>query len=86
MFAIKTTNNDLEIELPPQEIIRFEYYKLQGEDFDQDSVDEDYSPPVNKAEEVIKNLQLDHLNPEKDHVPINTRPHRFSLSQKEDVE
>ena len=69
VFAINTTDNDIEIELPPQEIISFEYYKLTGEDFDEDSTDEDYSPPVNKADEVIKNLYLHHLNPvEKDHV------------------
>ena len=118
--AVNITDNDLEIELPPQEIIPFKYYKLPGEDFDEDSVDEDYSPPVNKAEEVIKNLRLDYLNPEeKDHVleidrefpdnfylpgepltptylvkhkihtlddvPINTRPYRFSPSQREEV-
>ena len=37
VFAINTTDNDLEIEVPPQEIIPFEYYKLPGEDFDEDS-------------------------------------------------
>ena len=69
VFAINTTDNDLEIESPAQEIIPFEYCKLPGEDFNEDSADEDYPPPVNKAEEVIKNLRLDHLNPEeKDHV------------------
>ena len=42
---------------------------MPGEDFDEDSADKDYSPPVNKADEVLKNLRLDHLNPEgKDHV------------------
>ena len=90
---------------------------MPGEDFDEDSADEDCSAPVNKADEAIKNLRLDHLNPEeKDHVlkivrkfsdnlylpgepltpthlvqhkihtlddvPINTRPYRFSPSQR----
>ena len=50
VFAINTTDNDLEIELPPQEIIPFEYYKFPGEDFDEYSADEDYSTPVDKAE------------------------------------
>ena len=53
VFAINTTDKDLEIKLPPQEIIPFVYYKFPGEDFDEYSADEDYSPPVNKAEEVI---------------------------------
>ena len=83
--------------------------------------DEDYSPPVDKAEKVIKHIRLDHLNPEEkehaleiirefpdnfylpeepltpthlvqhkihilDDVPINTRPYRFSPSQREEVE
>ena len=39
VFAINTTDNDIEIELPPQEIIPFEYYKLTGEDFNKDSTD-----------------------------------------------
>ena len=95
VFAINTTDNDLEIELPPQEIIPFEYYNLPGEDFDEASADEDYSPPVNEAEEIIKNISLDHLNPEekddvleivRGDVPINTRPYRFSPSQTEEVE
>ena len=69
VFAINTTDNVLEIELSPQEITPFEYYKLPGEDFDENSADEDYSPLVNKADEVRKNLRLNHLNPgEKDHV------------------
>ena len=120
VFAINTTDNDLDIELTSEEIIPFGYYKLPGEDFDVDSKDEDYLPPVNKADEVIKNLCLDHLNmEEKDHVldifkeipenfylpgepltpthlvqqkihtldnvPINTRPYRFSPSQREEV-
>ena len=69
VFAINTTDDDLKIELPPQEIIPVEYYKFPGEDFDEYSTDEDYSPPVNKAEEVIKHLRLDNLNPEeKEHV------------------
>ena len=68
-LAVNTTDNVLEIELSPQEIIIFKYYKLPGEYFHEESTDEDYSPPVNKADEVIKNLRLDHLNPEeKDHV------------------
>ena len=45
VFAINTTDDDLEIEIPPQEIIPFEYYKFPGEDFDEYSTDEDYSPP-----------------------------------------
>ena len=69
VFAINTTDNDLQIESPPQEIIPFEYYKFPGEDFDEYSADEDYSPPVDKTEDVIKHLRLDHLNPEeKEHV------------------
>ena len=69
VFAINTTDNALEIELPPQEIIPLEYYKFPGEDFDEYSADEYYSTPVIKAEEVIKHLRLDHLNPEeKEHV------------------
>ena len=121
VFAINTTDNDLKKELPPQEIIPFEYYKFPGEDFDEYSAEEDYSSPVDKAEEVIKHLRLDHLNPEEnehlleiirefpdnfylpgkpptpthlvqhkihtlDDVPINTRPYRFSPSQREEVE
>ena len=82
VFAINTADNDLEIERSPQEIIPFEYYKLPGEDFDEDSADEDYSPLVNKADEVIKNLRLGHLNPEeKDHVLDIVRdfPDKFYL-------
>ena len=32
VFAINTTDNDLEIDLPPQEIIHFEHHKLPGEE------------------------------------------------------
>ena len=54
VFAINTTDNDLEIEVPPQEIIPFECYKFPGEHFDEDSADEDYPLPVSKTDEVIK--------------------------------
>ena len=84
VFAINTTDNDLEIELPPQKIIPFESYKLAGEDFDKDSADEDYSPPANEAEEVIKNLRLDHLNAEeKEHVLeiVTEFPDNFSYQE-----
>ena len=49
VFAINTTEEDIDVELPPQEIIPLEYYKFPGEDFDEDSTDEDYSPPMNKS-------------------------------------
>ena len=83
VFVINTTDHDFEIELPPQEIIPFEYYKFPREDFDEYSADEDYSPPVDKAKEVIKHLGLDHLNPEeKEHVLeiIREFPDNFHLS------
>ena len=64
VFAINTADNDLEIESPLQESIPFEYYKFPEEDFDEYSADEDYSPPVNKAEEAMKHLRLDRLKPE----------------------
>ena len=67
-----------------QEIIPFEYYELPEEDFDEDSADEDYSSPVNKADEVIKNLRLDHLNSdEKAHVLEIVRkfPDNFDLPE-----
>ena len=64
VFAINTTDNDIETELLSPEIIPFEYYKLPGENFDEDFADEDYSPLVNKANEVIQNLRFYHLNPE----------------------
>ena len=50
---MKTTDKDVEIKLPPPEIIRFEYYIFPEEDFGDYSADEEYSLPVNKAEEVI---------------------------------
>ena len=53
VFAIKTTD-DITVELPPQEIIPFEYYKLPREDIDEDSTDKDYSSLVNKTDKVIK--------------------------------
>ena len=33
VFVINNTDNDIEVELPPQEIIPFEYYKLPREDY-----------------------------------------------------
>ena len=62
LFAINTTDDDIEVELSQQEIIPFKYYKSPVKDFNEDSTYDDYSPPVNKAGEVIKSLRLDHLN------------------------
>ena len=42
---------------------------MPGEGFDEDYTDKDYSPIVNKADEEIKSLSLDHLTKKKkDHV------------------
>ena len=54
---------------PLQESIPFEYYNLPGEDSDEYFLNENSNFKINKIEEVIDKLQLDHLNQEeKEHV------------------
>ena len=69
VLAINTTEKDLSIEIPPQELIPFEYYNLPGEDSDEYFLAENFKCERGKIEEVIDKLQLDHLNQEeKEHV------------------
>ncbi|XP_051153378.1 uncharacterized protein LOC127287824 [Leptopilina boulardi] len=83
IFAINTTLEDVEIEIPPQELIPFEYYPLPGEETDEESSDEDYEQPIDRISAIINNLRLDHLNAEEqEHVKDIVRefPESFHLT------
>ena len=87
VFVINTTDNDLKIDLPPQEIIPFEYYKFPGEDLNGDFVDEkDHVLEIVPGEPLTPTHQVQHKIHTLDDVPINTRPYRFSPSQRDEVE
>ncbi|XP_043474358.1 uncharacterized protein LOC122506310 [Leptopilina heterotoma] len=76
------TSEDAEIEIPPQELIPFEFYKLPGEDSDGYSTEEEYTPPIDRVSAILEYLRLDHLNKdEKEHVTqiIKEFPDSFHL-------
>ena len=69
VFAVNTTEKNLSIEIPPQELIPFEYYNSRREDSDECFSNGNLKFERNKIEEVIDNLRLDYLNQEeKEHV------------------
>ena len=45
VYVINNTKEDLELELPPQELIPFKYYNLPGDDSDENSTDEEFTAP-----------------------------------------
>ena len=48
VFAIITTDDKIEFEIPSQEILSFEYYKLPWDDFDENFTDKDEDEvPIN---------------------------------------
>lgn len=49
IYAINTTEEDLEVENEPYELIPFEYYQLLGDDLGEYSTDENYLPPEDKS-------------------------------------
>ncbi|XP_043473885.1 uncharacterized protein LOC122506001 [Leptopilina heterotoma] len=82
IYAINMTSEDAEIEIPPQELIPFEFYKLPGEDSDGYSTEEEYTPPIDRVSAILEYLRLDHLNKdEEEHVTqiIKEFPDSFHL-------
>ena len=85
VFAVNTTDKDVEVEIPPQELIPFEYHNFSEEEqnyFDSDTEDETLPIAEDRVLEIIKKLRLDHLNEEeRDHVikVIKEFPERFHL-------
>ena len=77
VLAINTTEQDMELSVPPQEIIPFDFCKFLGEEFSdsetkdlqeypQEELGGEYSDRVRK---VIQSLHVSHLTPEeKDYV------------------
>ena len=58
VLAINTTEKDLSIKIPPQELIPPEYYNLPGEDSDEYFSIKNLKFERDKIEEVIDKLQL----------------------------
>ena len=85
IFTFNTTDDNNEIELTPQEIIPFEYYKLP-EDHVLEIVREFPNNCYLPGEPLTPTHLVQHKIHTLDDVPINTRPYQFSPSQREEVE
>ncbi|CAK9816540.1 Retrovirus-related Pol polyprotein from transposon 17.6 [Anthophora quadrimaculata] len=84
VLAINTLGKDAVIEIPPQQLIPFEYHNFPEEQeyFDSDSNDRISTGVTDRVNEIINRLRLDHLNnEEKEHVIelIEEFPERFHL-------
>ena len=65
-YAYNTTEDELELEIQPQEIIPFEYWEFPGVNSEDSETEED-GGHVDRIEKVINSLHVAHLNtPEKD--------------------
>ena len=96
IYAINTTSEDVELEIPAQKIIPCDTYEFPGDDtsetdfeeltknIDQElAQQESMNPPVNRAEKVMNALHLSHLTQEeKDYVCqwVNDFPDIFHLN------
>ena len=67
-YAYNTTEDELELDIQPQEIIPFEYCEFPGVNSEDSETEED-GGHVDRIEQVIYSLHVTHLNtPEKDLV------------------
>ena len=68
-YAYNTTEDKLELEIQPQEIISFNYWEFPGVNSENSEIEED-GGHVDRISKVINSLHVAHLNtPEKDWVP-----------------
>lgn len=82
IFAVNAYEDDAEINVPPQELIPFEYSDSSEDFFEPDSEENKTETPSNRDQKIRESLRLDHLNSEeREHVLelIKEYPHLFHL-------
>lgn len=84
VLTINTRFEDVEIELPPQELDPFEYGNPDEDNslFDSSDTDQDVAPPIDRIGAIMGVLRLDRLSgTERTHVSrlIEEFPYRFKL-------
>lgn len=62
IYAINTTEEDMEVAIDLQELISFDYCQLPGDELEEYSADENYLPPEYRIQAILNILEFNHLN------------------------